>query len=341
MPEDSAPQSRDASAPTEAEEVHAERPPGRVPGVPEMPPNRLDRTREKLAGSHGGEMLAEFFGTFFLCLLGCGSVAVAIVGLPGSGRQVLSQTPFGPADWLIIAWGWGFGVVFGVYVCAGISGGHINPAVTLAFALRRGFPWRKVPGYWFAQVVGGFVGAALVYATYFPAINWYNAQNHLTRPHSLNTFAIFATFPAEYFHGSWTGPFIDQVVGTAILVALIWALLDSRHMAPGSNLAPFLIGLVVVVIGMSFGTNAGYAINPARDFGPRLLAYAMGWGQVAFPGHFQWFGHYWWIPIAGPIAGGAVGAFAYDFFAGEAIRARLRRRDREAAAESASPAGER
>lgn len=270
----------------------------------------------------GGEMLAEFFGTFVLLLLGDGSVAVAVVGLPGSGRQVLHLTPFGPADWLIIVWGWAFAVAFGVYVAGGVSGAHINPAVTLGFAVRRRFPWHKVVPYWFAQVTGALAGAAVVYAVYVPGINWYNTTGHFSRPHSLNTFAIFATFPAKYFGNAWVGPFIDQVVGTAILVALIAALIDKRNQAPMGNTAALLIGLVVAVIGLSFGVNAGYAINPARDFGPRLLAYAFGWSHIAFPGAYQWFTDYWWIPIAGPLAGGVIGILLYDFFIGQVLGAR-------------------
>jgi glycerol uptake facilitator protein len=300
-----------------------EPPPGRVPGAPEGGVDRRPRLRARLAGTYAGEVLSEFFGTFFLVLLGCGSVAVAVVGLPGSGRQ---EAPFGPANWLIIAWGWGLAVVFGVYVSARISGGHINPAVTLAFALRRGFPWRKVPGYWFGQLVGAFAGAALVYAVYFPAIDAYNRTNNIgARSGSLNTFAIFATFPASYFNGSWPGPFIDQVVGTAILLALVAALVDTHNMAPQSNLGPFIIGLVVVVIGLTFGTNAGYAINPARDFGPRLFTYALGWGGIAFSGSYQWFSNYWWVPIAGPLAGGVIGIVLYDLFIGRTLRARMDR----------------
>ena len=270
----------------------------------------------------GGEMLAEFFGTFILLALGDGSVAVAVAGLPGSGRQVLSATPFGPANWLIIVWGWAFAVVFGVYVAGGVSGAHINPAVTLGFALRRGFPWRKVVPYWFAQVAGAFTGAALIYAVYGSAINWFNSTSHATRPGSLNTFAIFATFPAKYFGGSWVGPFVDQVVGTAILLALIAALIDRRNQAPQGNLSGLLIGFVVAAIGLSFGTNAGYAINPARDLGPRFFTWLAGWGRLAFPGHYQWFDNYWWIPIAGPLLGGMVGILAYDFFIGQVFRAR-------------------
>jgi glycerol uptake facilitator protein len=267
-------------------------------------------------------MLAEFFGTFVLIALGDGSVAVSVAGLPGSGRQNLHLAPFGPPNWLIIAFGWAFAVTFGVYVAGGVSGAHINPAVTLAFALRRRFAWRKLVPYWTAQVAGAFAGAALVYAVYAPAINWYNSTSHLARPHSLNTFSVFATFPASYFHGSFVGPFVDQVAGTAILVALIAALIDRRNQAPGGNLSGLLIGLVVAAIGLSYGVNAGYAINPARDFGPRLFTWLAGWSRIAFPGSYQWFSGYWWIPIAGPLVGGAIGIVAYDFFVGEVLRSR-------------------
>jgi len=289
-----------------------------APPGPATPPLRGGRRRRsRLAGTYGGELLAEFFGTFVLILLGCGSVAVAVVGLPGSGRESVA---FGAANWLIIAWGWGIGVVLAVYVCSGISGGHINPAVTLAFALRRKFPWHKVPGYWVAQVAGAFAAAAVVYAVYVAAINAFNDTNHISsRPQSLPTFAVFATFPAQYFHGSWVGPFVDQVVGTALLLAIIAALLDRRNSAPAANLTPFIVGLVVVAIGLSYGTNAGYAINPARDLGPRIFTEIAGWGHLAFPGQYQYFDNYWWIPIAGPLIGGALGILAYDIFAGRAL----------------------
>ena len=267
-----------------------------------------------------GEMLAECLGTFVLVLLGCGAVAVALAGLPGSGRQADS---FGAANWLIVAWGWGFGVVFGVYVAGGVTGAHINPAVTLAFALRRGFPWRKVVPYWFAQLVGAFAAAAVVYATYHPAIEAYDkSQGVASRPESLDTFSIFATFPAKYFGGGLWGPLLDQIVGTAILVALIVAIIDKRNLAPSANMWPFLIGLVVVAIGMTYGTNAGYAINPARDLGPRVLTWLMGWNELAFPGAYQYFSGYWWIPIVGPLVGGAVGVLVYDLFVGQVLSAR-------------------
>jgi glycerol uptake facilitator protein len=285
----------------------------------------------------GGEMLAEFLGTFVLILLGCASVAVAVAGLPGSGRQ---SDPFGAANWLIICFGWGFGVVFGVYVAGGVSGAHINPAVTLAFAVRRAFPWRKVGPYAAAQLAGAFVAAALVYSVYSWAIDALNAKAGLGRNQSLDTFAIFATFPAKYFDGSWWGPLLDQIVGTAILVLLIFALIDTRNVAPTSNLGPFLIGMVVVTIGMTFGTNAGYAINPARDFGPRLWTFITGWGDIALPGTYQWFSGYFWIPIVGPLVGAVIGAFVYDGFIGQIIAARTAGPEPGRVSESESQTGQ-
>jgi glycerol uptake facilitator protein len=267
----------------------------------------------------GGELIAEFLGTFVLILIGCGSVAVAVVGLSGSGRQT---GDFGPANWLIISWGWGLAVVFGVYVAGGISGAHINPAVTLGFAVRGHFPWKKVLPYWGAQLVGAFVAASVVYATYHWAIDAFNTKEGVGREKSLPTFSIFATFPAEYFGDSWWGPFLDQIVGTAFLLLLVCALIDMRNTAPMSNMGPFLIGLVVVAIGLTYGTNAGYAINPARDFGPRLFTFFEGWGSIAFPGSFDWFSSYWWIPIIGPLIGGVIGALVYEHLISRVITAR-------------------
>jgi len=278
-------------------------------------------TWTKLRQTTVGELLAEFLGTAILIILGCGSVAVALVGLPGSGRQTAD---FGPANWLIIAFGWGLAVVFAVYVAGGVSGAHINPAVTLAWAIRRKFPWVKVLPYWVAQVVGAFAGAALVLAVYHDAIDAFLATQSppVGRGGDLSTFSIFATFPAEYFGSGVWGPLLDQIVGTAILVAVIAALIDSRNQAPSANLGPFLVGMVVLAIGLTYGTNAGYAINPARDFGPRLLAYFAGWGSNAFPGSGDWFSNYWWIPIVGPLVGGVVGVLIYDLFIGSVLNVR-------------------
>jgi glycerol uptake facilitator protein len=258
-----------------------------------------------------GELRSEFLGTFVLISFGDGVVAMAVAALNQSGRG--TQIFAASGDWLLITWVWGFAVAFGVYVAGGISGAHINPAVTLAFAARRDFPWRKVPGYIAAQVAGAFVGALLVYVVYKGAIDSYERANDITRgdPSSVPTFSIFATFPAKYF-GNWFGPFLDQVVGTAFLVAFVFAVVDEVNQAPKANLAPLIIGFIVVAIGLSFGANAGYAINPARDFGPRFLAWIAGWGKVAIPGNYGNISGYLWIPIVGPAIGGLIGAFVYD-----------------------------
>jgi glycerol uptake facilitator protein len=268
-----------------------------------------------------GELLSELLGTFVLICFGDGVVAMAVAALNQSGRGADIFAASG--DWLIIGWGWGFAVAFGVYVAGGISGAHINPAVTLAFAARRGFPWRKVPGYIAAQVVGAFLGALLVYIVYKGAIDSYERAHDITRgdPDSVTTFSIFATFPAKYL-GSWSGPFIDQVVGTAFLVAFVFAIIDELNQPPKANLAPLLIGFAVVAIGLSFGANAGYAINPARDFGPRLFAGIAGWGEVAIPGNYANVNGYLWIPIVGPFVGGLIGAFGYDLCIRDTLRAR-------------------
>jgi glycerol uptake facilitator protein len=146
---------------------------------------------------------------------------------------------------------------------------------------------------------------------------------------ALSTFSIFATFPAAYFHGAVAGPLIDQIVGTAFLLIFVVAVIDLRNAAVQSNLAPLAIGLAVAAIGMSYGANAGYAINPARDFGPRLFASFAGWGKVALPGTYSsgglTFSNYFWIPIVGPLIGGVVGVIIYDLFIGDILHARLKK----------------
>jgi len=266
-------------------------------------------------------LLAEFIGTFILICFGDGVVAMAVAALNQSGRG--TQIFAASGDWLLITWGWGFAVTFAVYFAGGVSGAHINPAVTLAFAVKRDFPWRKVPTYIVAQVAGAFVGAALVYAVYKGAIDSYERVNHITRgdPNSVPTYSIFATFPAKYL-GNWVGPLVDQVVGTAFLLGFILAVIDEYNQPVRANLAPLIIGFVVVAIGISFGANAGYAINPARDLGPRLFAWAAGWGKIAIPGDYGNVNSYLWIPIIGPFVGGVIGAFIYDITIRDSLFAR-------------------
>ncbi|TXN29325.1 MIP/aquaporin family protein [Lacisediminihabitans profunda] len=282
-------------------------------------------SRLKRRGGLWGECLAEFLGTFVLISFGDGVVAMAVAALPGSGRTQGPTTFFlGTGDWLLITWGWAFAVVFGVYIAGGVSGAHLNPAITLAFAIRRKFAWVKVLPYMASQLIGAFAGAALVLLVYISAINAFDtaSKGAKVNGHTLASFSIFATFPAPYFNGNMWWPLIDQIVGTMFLVLIVVAVIDLRNTAVQSNLGPLIIGFAVAAIGISFGANAGYAINPARDLGPRLLAWIAGWGNLAVPGDGTWFSAYMWVPILGPLIGGIIGVLVYDLFIGDVLHAR-------------------
>ncbi|HZO68404.1 MAG TPA: MIP/aquaporin family protein [Kribbellaceae bacterium] len=250
-----------------------------------------------------GEMAAEFAGTMILILFGVGVVAQVVVG------GGLYDGGLGDHD--SITWAWGIGVTMGVYVAGRMSGAHINPAVTLAMAVFRGFAWRKVLPYVAAQFLGAFVAAMLV--------RW-NYDKGLTKVDpdlGINSQGVFSTLPGngnpDLGVGMWGG-FLDQIIGTAILLFVILAIVDLRNTSPGMNLAPLIIGLLVVGIGMAWGTLAGYAINPARDFGPRVASSLTGYGGQAFKD--QYGDPYFWVPIVGPLIGGLIGAFLYDLLIG-------------------------
>jgi len=247
------------------------------------------------------ELIAEFLGTFVLILFGVGVVAMVVL-FPTSNP---GETIHG--GFTNITFGWGLGVTMGIYIAGKISGAHLNPAVTVAFAVFRGFPWRKVVPYSLSQTAGAFAAAALVYWNYLPAF-------HQVDPQLQRTAGIFTTFPA--FPTLPQAGFLDQVIGTGLLVLLVFAITDEFNSPPGANLTPALIGLVVVAIGMSFGGMHGYAINPARDFGPRLFTVAAGFRNNGLTDGTR----VWWIPVAGPLLGGLIGAAIYDF----AIRRFLR-----------------
>jgi MIP family channel proteins len=243
------------------------------------------------------EVAAEFFGTFILMVFGLGVVAQTVLSNNASG-SVLSIN--------IV---WGLAVTLGVYASAGVSGAHLNPAVTIALAVHRGFPWRKVPPFLVGQLAGAFVASVLVYATYYEALNAFDGGRRMVEGVT-GTAGIFATYPQAFL--SLTGGFFDQAVGTALLMAGVLAVTDQRNSAPPAWLVPPMVGLVVVAIGMSFGFNAGYAINPARDFGPRLFTLVAGWG----PGVFYAGNGWWWVPVVAPCVGAVIGAWFYDLFVG-------------------------
>jgi glycerol uptake facilitator protein len=238
-----------------------------------------------------GELCAEFAGTLILILFGVGVVAQVVTG----------EGTLGDHD--SIAWGWGLGVVFGVYAAARISGAHLNPAVTLAMAVFRDFPWRKVLPFSVAQLLGAFVAALIVRVTYGEAIA------NVDPGHTIATQGIFSTLPGNGALPISQGvALLDQIVGTAILLFLVMALTDARNHGPWTRLAPVVIGLVVVGIGMAWGANAGYAINPARDLGPRLASFITGY-DTAFRDQTGLL--YFWVPIVGPLIGALLGAGAY------------------------------
>lgn len=237
-----------------------------------------------------GELIAEFVGTMVLILFGTGVVAQVVAADLGDHDS--------------IAWAWGLGVTFGVYIAARTSGAHLNPAVTVALAAFRGFPWHKVAPYAVAQTAGAFVAALLVRWNYTEVL----AQ--ADPGHTIKTQTVFSTLPGNgTFPVSEWGALRDQIIGTAILLLVIMALTDVLNTAPKANLGALLTGLLVVAIGMAFGTDAGYAINPARDFGPRLASFLTGYGGAW---RDQYGNLYFWVPIVGPFIGGLIGAALYQ-----------------------------
>jgi glycerol uptake facilitator protein len=238
------------------------------------------------------EAAAEFLGTFTLIAFGVGVVAQVVLGGGTHG------------DYLSINLGWGLAVTMGVYVAGGVSGAHLNPAVTLALAVHRGFAWRKVLPYCAAQLAGALAASAVVYVTYREAIEHFEGATR-----SLATAGIWATYPQEFL-SNFPGGWVDQTVGTALLVMVIFAIGDQRNLAVPAALGPIIVGAAVLLIGMTYGLNAGYAINPARDFGPRLFTWLAGWGNQVFTAHDGW----WWVPIVGPCCGAVLGGCVYDLF---------------------------
>lgn len=249
-----------------------------------------------------GEMAAEFAGTLVLILFGVGVVAQVV----GSGGTL--------GDHDSIAWAWGLGVTFGIYAAGRISGAHLNPAVTLSLAVFKGFPWRKVLPYAAAQFLGAFSAALLVRWDYSSILD------KVDPGHTLKSQFIFSTLPGNgSLPVSEWGAFRDQIIGTALLLFLIVAVTDLRNSRPPiGNLAPFIIGLIVVAIGMAWGSDAGYAINPARDLGPRVAEFITGY-HGAFRDQYGQL--YFWVPIVGPLIGALVGTGLYEVLIGRFLPA--------------------
>jgi len=254
------------------------------------------------------ECLAEVLGTFVLILVGEGIGAAAVIA--------------GGYDPMGVAWVWGLAVTIAVYLTGGISGAHINPAVTLAFAAVRKFPKWKIIPYIFSQALGAFLAAAAVFWCYRGF--WQPAANKLGvsigQPGSQKLMMVFSCFypnPGSVGTGaqdlaklSTATAFMAEVTMTMVLLLAILAVGDERNpLAPKSNLAPMFVGLTVSAMVMLGGPLTMAALNPARDFGPRLLGFLVGWGRVAFPGPR---GSEWWVYILGPSTGGLLGGVIYE-----------------------------
>jgi glycerol uptake facilitator protein len=235
-------------------------------------------------------ILAELFGTAFLIVLGDGVVA----------NVVLQRTKGNNSGWIVITAGWAFGVTIAVYSVNAISGAHLNPAVTIALASIGAFSWAQVPMYIAAQIAGGFLGGVIVWLTYLP--HW------KATPDPESKLAVFSTVPAIRSSGA---NLMSEVIGGFVLVLALLAVLSPRNFVPNSDFAkgfgPVLVGVIVMAIGLSLGGPTGYAINPARDLGPRIAHAVL---PIAGKGTSDW--GYAWIPIAGPIIGGVLAAFCYQ-----------------------------
>jgi glycerol uptake facilitator protein len=248
-----------------------------------------------------GQLIGEVFGTFILILLGDG--VVANVGLaPRLGAAAY--------NWNTITIGWAFAVIVAVYVSAGVSGAHLNPAVTIALAFKRDFPWSKVLPYIAAQMVGAFLGALGVYLTYMDGLKGAGMPNvWCTGPGSVFGQAFWGTAAgagvASIGGTSFFNAFVAEVIGTAVLLWGILASGDSKNLGLMHNMGPFLVGGTVLAVGLSLGGPSGYAINPARDLGPRLFGLVAGTQGLFADG-------YWWIPVVAPIVGGIIGIYLYD-----------------------------
>ncbi|OQV21572.1 Aquaporin-10 [Hypsibius exemplaris] len=250
------------------------------------------------------EGLAEFLGSAILIIFGNGAVAEVVLSTKGKGGPV--------NDFFSINIAYGLAVAFGVYIAGGVSGGHLNPAVSLAMACLGKIQWRKVPVYFLAQYLGCFVGSFIIWAIYYDALFEHDGGIRITDPAHINaTAGIFASYPQHYL--SWSNGLVDQIFATSFLLIGILALTDERNTAPPKGVVPILVGLLVTAIGLSYGYNCGYPINPARDLGPRIFTSIAGWGLAPF--NFR--SHGWfWIPVVGPHLGALLGVAIYQLFIG-------------------------
>jgi len=257
-----------------------------------------------------GELISEAVAMFLIIAFGDSVAAM---------YSLYDPSPYQHAYWGVCI-AWGLAVTIAIYTTASVSGCHANPAVTLALAVYRNFSWSKVLPYCGAQVMGAFLGAATVYQLFGPVIDSYNAGHNLTRAAG-GSAGVFFTHPGLAITPMHA--FGDQIILTALLVFGIFAITEQHNeQAPGANSGALMIGFLVATIGASMGNLEAWAINPARDFGPRLFCFVMGWGSSALPSP----DNYWWIPIVGPLLGGLLGGAAYHLLILPYLPSRVRAR---------------
>ena len=257
-----------------------------------------------------GQLISEAVALFLIIAFGDSVAAMYMLYVP---------SPYQQAYWGVCI-AWGLAVTIAIYTTGSVSGCHGNPAVTLALAVFRGFSWRKVIPYCGAQAVGAFLGAGVVYVLFGPVIDQFNLTNHFSRSTG-GAASVFFTHPGLAITPMHA--FGDEIILTAFLIFGIFAITEQyNEMAPGANGGALMIGLLVAVIGASMGYLESWAINPARDFGPRLFCFFNGWGSSAFPSP----GDYWWVPVAGPLIGGVLGGGAYQLLIFPFLPARHRAR---------------
>ncbi len=230
---------------------------------------------------------AEAIGTALLILLGDGVVAGVL----------LSKSKAENSGWIVITWGWAMGVMVGVFAVSQFSGAHLNPAVTFGFVLIGNIDWSDVPKYLLGEFAGAMIGATLVWLSYLS--HWRETEDPGLK------LAVFCTAPAIR---NTAHNIITEIVGTFVLVFGVLAFFADKATA-GTGLGGLLVGLLVLAIGLSLGGPTGYAINPARDLGPRIMHAIL---PIAGKGGSDW--GYSWIPVVGPLIGGGLGALAFDLF---------------------------
>jgi glycerol uptake facilitator len=235
--------------------------------------------------------LGELVGTFILIVLGDGVVAAVL----------LNKSKAQNAGWIVITTGWAFAVMAGVFAAKafGSADAHINPAVTLGFAIQSG-DYSKIPSYWLAQMIGAFLGAVVVYLAYL--VHWPETDNADLK------LAVFSTGPAIR---NTVANLITEIIGTFVLVLIVGSIFSNGQLGGTSmtqvatGVGPFLVAALVWGIGLSLGGPTGYAINPARDLGPRIAHFVL-----PIPGKRDSDWSYSWIPVVGPLVGGALGGLA-------------------------------